>query len=118
MRDIEQTYKKLITQWNSRRNGDWDDEGPVRKPGAYWNRSAWERQMSEERQRLRKEVAGAKLAKEIEQNPSLLDDDKIWYELNKNWSYLPYQFRMKYHDRYAKWNEQFFKKNVARIRGK
>lgn len=121
---FNKTYKKIISEgyygrrrgyysggYNRNYTGDWDDEGPVRHPGDRWSRTQWDQQMEWLRQdceraaerarieRPEKEAKAKEIMKEIEANPSLLDDDEYCDNFWRTWwlsDFLTKQFRDKF----------------------
>lgn len=120
---FNKTYKDIITEGyyrrrrgyyhNDNRNytGDWDDQGPARRPGEYWSRTQWDRQMEDlrrdaeesrrryQQERPAKEAQAKELMQKIEADPSILDDDEYCDNFWRNWwlgDFLTKQFRDKY----------------------
>ena len=117
---FDETYKNIITEGYYRRRsyynnrnytGDWDDQGPVRRPGERWSRTQWDQQMEwlrrdaeESRKRYEaekpmREAQAKELMQKIEADPSILDDYDYCDDFWRKWwlsEFLTPEFKEKF----------------------
>lgn len=79
MKKFDELFNKIITEWNNRQNGDWDDYGQARYPGERYNGELW-RQRARQKSKNKHEWYEFEKRQREKQNEQIKQDRELGFQ--------------------------------------